>query len=381
MMHWPRRKGTAQRNKQPGWRKGVVLLIVLVVVMMLSLAAYTFSDLMLSQRHGLIVNGRRIQTQWFIQSGVEWITYYLTLDPASQEEMGGHFDNPLYFQGVVVLPEMEMQDRGAFTVLAPYVDPSGMGAGVRYGLEDESTRLNLNVLLMADQIIEGAGRDLLMTLPNMTEDVADAILDWMDEDDETREYGAEFEYYSSLDPPYEPRNGPPLTVEELLLVRGVYPELLFGVDTNRNAVVDPHETMTTGTSAYGGASPMGVGLGTMGTLGTTTGTPGLVERGWSAYLTLYSAERNTNVDGLPRIKLNQDDLQALNDELSQVFSAEFVNFIVAYRLYGPSSGNDSGGEVTQVSPGELELDLTQEAQHTISQVLELIGAEVTLPQK
>ena len=37
-----------------------------------------------------------------------------------------------------------------------------------------------------------------MGLPGMTEDVADAILDWLDTDDEPRELGAEIEYYSGL---------------------------------------------------------------------------------------------------------------------------------------------------------------------------------------
>ena len=39
----------------------------------------------------------------------------------------------------------------------------------------------------------------------MTEEIADAILDWLDEDEEPREYGAESDYYSSLSPGYAPR--------------------------------------------------------------------------------------------------------------------------------------------------------------------------------
>ena len=58
----------------------------------------------------------------------------------------------------------------------------------------------------------------LMAMPGMTDDVADAILDWIDEDDEPREYGAEWDYYAQLQPPYKPKNGPLDTVEELLLV-------------------------------------------------------------------------------------------------------------------------------------------------------------------
>ena len=45
--------------------------------------------------------------------------------------------------------------------------------------------------------------------------------------------GAESDYYGSLSPPYAPRNGPPVTIEELLLVRGVTPQLLFGLDAAR----------------------------------------------------------------------------------------------------------------------------------------------------
>ena len=81
--------------------------------------------------------------------------------------------------------------RADFSVLVSNLDDDGNLAGVRYGLEDESTRLNVNALVTIDGIAENAGRDLLMALPGMTEDVADAILDWMDEDEEPREYGAE----------------------------------------------------------------------------------------------------------------------------------------------------------------------------------------------
>ena len=56
--------------------------------------------------------------------------------------------------------------------------------------------------MLADKTAEGAGRELLMGLPGMTEDVADAILDWLDEDEEPREYGVESDYYMGLDPPY-----------------------------------------------------------------------------------------------------------------------------------------------------------------------------------
>ena len=58
--------------------------------------------------------------------------------------------------------------------------------------------------------------------------IIDAIVDWLDEDDKESEYGAENGYYQSLDKPYACKNKPLQTVEELLLVKGITPALLFG---------------------------------------------------------------------------------------------------------------------------------------------------------
>ncbi len=67
--------------------------------------------------------------------------------------------------------------------------------------------------------------------------IVDAIVDWIDEDDNESDYGAESNYYQALDPPYECRNGPVETIEELLLVKGVTPILLFG-DGKKRGLAD-----------------------------------------------------------------------------------------------------------------------------------------------
>ena len=58
--------------------------------------------------------------------------------------------------------------------------------------------------------------------------LVDAILDWTDSDSVVRAYGAEEEFYQALVPPRHCRNAPFETVEELLLVNGMTPEMLFG---------------------------------------------------------------------------------------------------------------------------------------------------------
>jgi hypothetical protein len=66
--------------------------------------------------------------------------------------------------------------------------------------------------------LEGEARDM----------VVDSILDWRDPDDFYRINGAENDYYRSLKEPYDCKNGNLDSIEELLLVRGVTPELFYG---------------------------------------------------------------------------------------------------------------------------------------------------------
>ncbi len=156
-----------------------------------------------------------------------------------------------------------------------------------------------------------------MALPGMTAEAADSILDWLDEDDDPRPYGAELDYYSTLPTPYEPTNGPITSVEELLLVKGVTPSMLFGVDANRNGVVDAAEQQNAVVDINSNAA-----------------------LGWSAYITVHALESNRRRDGSDRINLNQDDVEALYDEITAVVDTpEYATYMAAYRLYGQPAAN------------------------------------------
>lgn len=131
---------------------------------------------------------------------------------------------------------------------------------------DASSRLNINT----------ATQEQLLALPGMTEEIAEAILDWRDNDDNPRTNGAESEYYQTLQHPYNPKNGPFNTLEELLLVKGMTPSLLYG---------DPTEEVTD-------------------TFGQTSKP--LIE-----LLTVRSYERNEDSSGQRRQNLNSLGLQEL----------------------------------------------------------------------
>jgi type II secretory pathway component PulK len=402
-------------------RDGVVLLIVLVIIAMLSLASYSFTEIMISEAEATAAFGRDVQARVLADSGIELAAAYL--GDQSEEADDNFYHNPDLFQSVLMrgTDEDVPRYRGRVSLVAG-IENDSTATEIRFGLIDESAKLNLNALVAAgsgddanasenaaattpgsagesededeaelaleEQLSdEEQARNRLMFLPGMTEEIADAILDFIDEDDEAREYGSESDYYAGLDPPYEAKNAPLDSLDELLLVDGVTPELMFGIDTNRNGLIDASE------QAQFGDSSSDVGL---------QESP----FGWSMYLTLYSRESNLRADGTARLHLNLDDLSELYDQLEEEFSEDEAKFVVAYRIAGAaspegegqasgSSGNSSSpGRGNAVSPGGESLggpsssnnqsqlkggiDISGGAKVPVNSIYDLIGVEVNI---
>ncbi|MBW8035799.1 MAG: general secretion pathway protein GspK [Planctomycetes bacterium] len=137
---------------------------------------------------------------------------------------------------------------------------------------DESGKLNINI----------ASFDQLITLPDMTEDIANSIIDWRDKDDKIKPGSAEAGYYINLPHPYTIRNKSFRTVRELLLVKGIDPYLLYGPEKY----------------------PQSVGI-----------EYSEENSGWINYLTCYSFENNRNADGSERVNINSASEGKLKSDL------------------------------------------------------------------
>jgi hypothetical protein len=107
---------------------------------------------------------------------------------------------------------------------------------------------------------------------------------------------------------------------------------------------------------------------------TADGEP---NRGWAAYLTLFSMETNVRPDGKPRIDLNNSDLTQLSNQLAAVFPPEWVTFIIGYRQNGPYRGSNP----PTVLGATGELDLSKPAKFPLTQVLDLVGVRVQVQFK
>ncbi len=182
--------------------------------------------------------------------------------------------------------------------------------GVKDGPADAHAKLNINAL----------SRDSMLLLPDMDESIADAILDWIDPDDDPNDLGAEIGQYLSLKHGYVPRNAAFRSVEELELIAGVLPEYVRGEDWNLNGLLDPNEN--DGDVSWPPDNADGkLDAGWSGLLTCVSELGGLAASGLLRLdLTIASAEDIQN-----RLKVSATQAQAISDASQSVTTlADFI---------------------------------------------------------
>lgn len=294
-------------------RLGSVLLLIVVVVGLLTLAAYNFAQSMTTEFEAASVYTMTVQAKASADSGIEYAATILGNKQNLAVENLIH--NPKLFMGQVVSSSANPRANCRFTIISAVEHDSRSGA-IRYGLIDESAKLNINALPnlgMSNDVITA----IMMNIPNMTTEIIDSILDWIDSDDTVNPYGAESETYQTYSPPYKAKNGPFESIDELLLVKGISPVLLYGEDANRNGLLDPNEN-------DGDASP------------PFDNADGVLDHGFVAYLTVHGREANRRLDGALKINVNDGYLTDLYDALIETFDKDTAQFIIGYRINGPS---------------------------------------------
>lgn len=95
--------------------------------------------------------------------------------------------------------------------------------GEQQGENEESTNENREILKRL--LLSG---NFEIESEQGAQEIVDALADWLDADDRESDFGAEESYYQSLDPPYGCQNGPVAAIDELLMVKGITPQILFG---------------------------------------------------------------------------------------------------------------------------------------------------------
>jgi type II secretory pathway component PulK len=289
----------APARRQPA----VILPVVLILIALLSLTMAGFIFFVRAEAEGITAYTDGQQARLAAESGLEEI---IALLREQCHNSAAWFDVPASFRHALVWaqdyerdsdPVAEMQSRRdylqrelptpawRFSVVAPRYD--GPKDTMRFGLTPESAKLDLNHA--TDAQIEMLLTPLLtnLQLDNAAELIA-AILDWRDEDNETREGGAENAYYNELEPAYNAKNGPFDTVEELLLVKGITAAVLYGEDVNRNGILDENEDDGEDSFPY------------------YDNGDGILDYGIAPFLTVWARELDVSLDNKRRISLLSD---------------------------------------------------------------------------
>jgi DNA uptake protein ComE-like DNA-binding protein len=261
---------------------GLLWCIALVAVLVVSVLHSARLDLFVAKNHA---DG--IQAHYLALAGVERAKAILHQDAKDRTRSARHHTGDLY-NSPQLFKDVKF-GRGEIRVFRQ--GSQDEGGQILYGISDEESRLNLNV----------ASTNELIKLPGLNIEIAAAIQDWRDSDDAVSPGGAEAAYYTTLMPPYRPRNGPFQTTRELLMVRGVTRDLLLG-------------------DASGAALPK---------RGGRAGLPNGGDQGWYDLLTVNSAAKNVNAAGQARVDVQNATEGALTGVKG--ITPEIARAIVAYR--------------------------------------------------
>ena len=97
---------------------------------------------------------------------------------------------------------------------------------ITYTIRDENGKISVNSASKntLDKLLQFSGVENKIERST----ISDSILDWIDTDKNHRLNGAEDDYYRKQNPPYYAKNGPIETIDELLKIRGMTEEILYG---------------------------------------------------------------------------------------------------------------------------------------------------------
>lgn len=202
---------STKKNKIVG-EKGIALVLTLLILTVLVVTGLELNRAVRVEAT-LAGNFRDLtQAGYIAQSGVEIARALIKEDdPAydSWQDKWAQFEN-LSFLSANFFPEGHFTGR----------------------ITDEAGKFNLNGLVdSSTQLVDAKKKEQLERLLYVLGQPADwveALLDWLDTDDQPRTRGAERDYYSSLKKPYPAKNGDLNSIEELLLLKGMEPGILYG---------------------------------------------------------------------------------------------------------------------------------------------------------
>lgn len=376
-----------------GKRRGVALVIVMVVVMLLALAAYGYNHQMATAYRLSRLQTERAQARLAALSGIESVLAVASLSPDQRTQRMqdlGFFQGRLEGAGAgEVTPGSPNDDsQWSFAVVSPRPtlgdeadadsgDTAGNLGGEtavpwRFGLRNESTKLNVDMLRRQESLFRGHARSTLMRLAGATPEDVDAFL---------RVHGI-------VSAQSEPRDlmsqlTAKTAASDVRDAQRRLARLWTGGDWDHNYRIETLERL----AASGGAQGRG-GVDTAAELGPSGGGSDSLATPWRDQITFQSGRRNVNRFGLRRIWLNANNLQQLHRELSKIWPSQWADYLVLARQYGwagaprtlaaDASSPLSPVAETGIGIADTAIDWTVPARFSLVTPLDLVGTSIRI---
>jgi len=196
-------------------QRGVALLMVLWVLTILMVIVLSFSFMVKTDTLSTLSFKEGTERKFLAEAGIE-------------RGIAEIFYRNFYKDQTVELEGKEVWKTDG----TPYDGKLGDGS-YTVRITDESGKVDINRAseLILKNLLINAGVEA-----EEADSIGDCIMDWKDTDDFVRLHGAESDYYMSLPNPYKAKNAPFDTVEELLLVKGMTPEILYGSEDKKGII-------------------------------------------------------------------------------------------------------------------------------------------------
>ncbi|MCX8026913.1 MAG: general secretion pathway protein GspK [Thermodesulfovibrionales bacterium] len=184
---------------------GIVLVIVLWIITILISIAMSMSYLSRTELLSTYTHTKDTEFRYYALAGIEKAKVeivYHNIKTGQQDETIWRLDG------------------------TPYTIDIGEGQ-VDISIRNESGKIDLNYA--SEEVLKKLLTNHGVSDEQATE-IVDAIMDWKDPDDIPRPKGAESDYYQTLKKPYKAKNAPFESVDELINVKGMTKEILYGDD-------------------------------------------------------------------------------------------------------------------------------------------------------
>jgi general secretion pathway protein K len=197
---------------------GIALIVVMIAVAVLSALAVYFAFAMKIESRLAMNADSEQQMYWLGRAGVETTRWLLSMEANT----GQPYDslNQIWAGGPGGLGETN----GVLSGFSLNDIPVG-GGRISLKIVDLERKVNINTAnpMQLQQVLTvmGVNADSISM-------VADSIEDWINPESAPRPAGAESDYYQGLIPPYYAKNAPMDDPSELLLIKGVTPEMYWG---------------------------------------------------------------------------------------------------------------------------------------------------------